>query len=180
MTYVIEAHSDVATFTLITIVIAGGAWVLSRNLLCVHPLCWVLLVICGFIYLRMPRVMFATHMVDQRLPVAFVFMIIACVDINLRRRDVRWGFVAFLIIVLLVRVTEFDVSWAGLSGTTSEFRASVKRIKQGSKVLVAYAESNVGQNLYELLVHAACIAMIERPLGDNYVHRRGQADPPCS
>jgi hypothetical protein len=162
LAYVIEVYSDIAAFALISIVIAMGVWVIRRNLLRVHTLCWVMLGISGFVYLLMPRVMFATDMADQRLPIAFVFMLIACVDINLGHPDVRRGFVAFLIIGLLVRVIEVDVSWAGLSQATSEFRASVQRIKQGSKVLVAYAESNVRQDLYELLVHAACIAMIER------------------
>ena len=162
LTYVIEVYSDIATFALLSIVIVGGGWALRRNLLRVHALFWVMLAICVFVYLLMPRVMFATDMADQRLPVAFAFMLIACVDINLRHPDVRRGFVAFLIIGLLVRVIEVEVSWAGLSGATSEFRTSVKRIKQGSKVLVAYADANVRQDLYELLLHAASIAMIER------------------
>jgi hypothetical protein len=102
-------------------------------------------------------------MADQRLPIAFTFMLIACVDVDLRHRIVRRGFIALIIIVLLMRVIEVDVSWAKLSGPISEFRASVKRIKRGSKILVAYAESNVGDDVFELgLVHAACIAMIER------------------
>jgi hypothetical protein len=55
------------------------------------------------------------------------------------------------------------VSWAELSTTTSEFRASVKRIKQGSKVLVAYAKGDGGDDVSDFgLVHAACLAIIER------------------
>jgi hypothetical protein len=90
-------------------------------------------------------------------------MLIACIDIDLRQRIVRRGFIACLLVALLLRVIEVDVSWTRLSVSTSEFRASVKRIKRGSKVLVAYAETNVGSDAFELgLVHAACIAIIER------------------
>jgi hypothetical protein len=161
--YVIEVYSDIVAFVLVTIVVFGGIWVSRRRALRVHPLCWVLLAVSGLIYLLMPRVMFATYLADLRLPVAFTFMLIACFDIDLRHRTVRRGFLTLLVVALLVRVVEVDVSWARLSGATSEFRASVKRIKRGSKVLVAYAEPNGGDDVSEHgLVHAACIAMIER------------------
>jgi hypothetical protein len=179
LAYVIEVYSDIAAFALISIVIAMGVWVIRRNLLRVHTLCWVMLGISGFVYLLMPRVMFATDMADQRLPIAFVFMLVACVDINLGHPDVRRGFVAFLIIGLLVRVIEVDVSWAGLSQATSEFRASVQRIKQGSKVLVAYAESPAGP----LRASRPCgLYRHDRAIrsSDNCIHRPGQTDPPCS
>src|SRR5690606_12884715 len=82
---------------------------------------------------------------------------------DLRYRFMRRGFLAFLAAVLLVRVVEVNVAWAGLAQQTSEFHASVKRIKRGGKVLVAYAAANMGQEISQLgLVHAACIAMIER------------------
>ena len=119
--------------------------------------------VAGIIYLMMPRVMFATYMADQRLPIAFAFMLVACMTIDLRHRLVRRGFLVILVVTLLVRVIEVDVSWAELSTATSEFRASVKRIKKGSKVLVAYAKSDGGDDVADYgIVHAACIAIIER------------------
>lgn len=161
--YVLSVYSDITTFALVVIAMSGCAWLVRRNLLTVHPIFWILLVISGFVYLLMPRVMFATYMADQRLPIAFCFMLIACIDIDLRHRIVRRGFIACLLIALLLRVIEVDVSWARLSVSTSEFRASIKRIKHGSKVLVAYAETNIGSDAFELgLAHAACLAMIER------------------
>jgi len=68
-----------------------------------------------------------------------------------------------LLVMLVVRVIEVDVNWAQLSGTTAELRDSVKRIKRGSTVLVAYADRTAGDEVRDLgLVHAACVAMIER------------------
>ncbi len=163
LVYIIEVYSDIAAFALVALVVVGGVWALRRNLLRVHPLCWALLPLSSLIYLAMPTVMFATYMADQRLPIAFAFMLIACLDIDLRHRLVRRGFLTFLAAVLLVRVIEVNVAWAQLAGQISEFHASVKRIRPGSKVLVAYAAPDAGADVSELgLVHAACIAMIER------------------
>jgi hypothetical protein len=111
----------------------------------------------------MPRVMFATYMADQRLPVALAFMMVACLHLQLRHRVVRRGFIALLLVVLAVRVIEVDVNWAELSRETLEFRDTAKRIKRGSTVLVAYADRSAGDDVRDAnLVHAACLAMIER------------------
>ena len=45
----------------------------------------------------------------------------------------------------------------------AQFRSSVKRVKRGAKVLVAYGSRTSGDDVSDLgLVHAACLAMIER------------------
>jgi hypothetical protein len=161
--YAIIVYSDIAAFSLLAIVIAGTAWAVRHNLLRFHPLFWMVGAVAGIIYLMMPRVMFATYMADQRLPIAFAFMLVACMTIDLRHRLVRRGFLVILVVTLLVRVIEVDVSWAELSTGTSEFRASVKRIKKGSRVLVAYAKPDGGDDVADYgLLHAACIAIIER------------------
>jgi hypothetical protein len=111
----------------------------------------------------MPQMLFATYMADQRLPIALAFMVIACVHLQMRHRIVRRGFLALLLVLLVVRVIEVDVAWANLSGNTMEFRDSVKRIKRGASVLVAYGDKGAGDDVNDLgLVHAACLAMIER------------------
>lgn len=161
--YTVQVYSDIAALALLAIAIAGIVWVVRHRVMRFHPLFWVLLTVSGLVYLAMPRVAFATYMADQRLPIAFAFMLIACADIDLRHRFVRRGFLAFLVVTLLVRVIEVDVSWAELSTSTSEFRASVKRLKPGARVLVAYAKADGGDAVTEYgLVHAACLAIIER------------------
>jgi hypothetical protein len=90
-------------------------------------------------------------------------MLIATLDMKISHRIVRRGFVALLLTVIAVRVIEVDVSWGSLATTTREFRSSVKKIQPGAKVLVAYADNASGDDVNDLgLVHAACIAMIER------------------
>src|SRR4029077_12174906 len=53
--------------------------------------------------------------------------------------------------------------WAALSRGAASFRESVELIERGSKVMVAYADPDGGDNVRNLgLVHAACLAVIER------------------
>jgi len=163
LTFIIEVYSDIVAFALTAIVGTAAVWAVRRGLLRLHPLGWVLLAVGGLIYMVMPRVLFATYMADQRLPIAVAFMVIACAHLEMRHRLVRRGFLAMLLVLLVVRVMEVDVAWAQLSRTTLDFRDSVKRIKRGSAVLVAYADRTGGEDVRDLgLVHAACLAMIER------------------
>src|SRR5206468_11613511 len=128
-----------------------------------HALGWVLLVLGGIIYLAMPRVIFDTFMAYQRLPISLAFMVIACAHLNLRHEYVRRGFATVLVLLLAIRVFEVQTVWSELTQTTTSFRESVRHIERGSKVLVAYADPSGGDSLKDLaLVHAACLAIIER------------------
>src|SRR5437764_5907710 len=161
--YIIEAYSELVAFLLIAIAAVAIGWAVRPRLLRLHAVGWLLLAIAGVVYLAMPRVVFATYMADQRLPIAAAFMILACAHLDLHHRLVRRGFLALLLVLLVVRVIEVDVNWAELSRETLEFRDSVKRIKRGSTVLVAYADRSAGDDVHDAnLVHAACLAMIER------------------
>jgi hypothetical protein len=139
-------------------------WALRHRVLKFHPLVYVLLAVGLVVYAALPRVMFETYMADQRVPIAIAFMLMACGDLELRRRLVRRGFLAVLVLLIGGRLIEVDLNWSSLADTTSEFRSSVRRIAPGSKVFVAYADrSSGGEDVRDLgLVHAACIAMIER------------------
>ncbi len=161
--FVVEVYSDVVAFLLISALAFGIVWAVRHRVLRFHPLGLLLLTVGGLVYLALPRMMFATYMADQRLPIALAFMIIACIDIDMGPRMVRRGFLALLLMLLVVRVIEVDASWAMLSGANQEFRDSVKRIKRGSTVLVVYADATGGDDVRDLgLVHAPCLAMIER------------------
>ncbi len=161
--FVVEVYSDTVAFLLIGAFAVGIVWAMRQRLLRFHPVGLALLAVGGAVYMALPRMMFATYMADQRLPVALAFLLIACLNIDLRQRTVRRGFLALLLMLLVVRVIEVDANWANLAGINMEFRDSVKRIKPGSTVLVAYADASAGDDVRDLgLVHAACIAMIER------------------
>src|SRR6185312_13425682 len=108
LTFIIEVYSDIVAFALTAIVGTAAVWAVRRGLLRLHPLGWVLLAVGGLIYMVMPRVLFATYMADQRLPIAVAFMVIACAHLELRHRLVRRGFLVMLLVLLVVRVMEVD------------------------------------------------------------------------
>jgi hypothetical protein len=161
--FVVEVYSRSATFFLAAIVAAAAAWSIRHRALQFHPFGWVLLAVGGLTYFVMPRVMFDTYMADQRLPIALAFMIIACAHLDLRDDFVRRGFATVLVLMLAVRAFEVQSVWHEVSRGTASFRDSVRQIDRGSKVLVAYADPDNGDNARELwLMHAACLAIIER------------------
>jgi hypothetical protein len=161
--YVFSDYSDIVAFGLIAAMVGGIVWAIRHHVLRFHPLVFVLMVVGGAVYFALPRTMFDTYMADQRIPLGIVFMLLACGELELRRRFVRRAFVAMLIVMVGSRLLEIDLNWSQLSDSTSQFRASVRRIVPGSKVFVAYADRSYGDDVRDLgLVHAACIAMIER------------------
>ncbi|MGH6683257.1 MAG: hypothetical protein ACRECA_04905 [Pseudolabrys sp.] len=161
--YVISDYSDIAAFALIVAMGASIIWAVRHNVLRFHPLVVTLLIVGTAVYLMLPRIMFDTYMTDQRVPLGVAFMLFACGDLELRRRLVRRAFMIVLIVMIAARLIEIDLNWSQLSDSTSEFRSSVRRIVPGSKVFVAYADRSLGEDVRDLgLVHAACIATIER------------------
>ncbi len=162
--FVISTYSNFVDFGLaagIVILAALAAW---RGALRIHPVGWTILGVGAIVYLAMPNVMFDTYMVDERLPIAIVFLIIACTTLELQSRLARVGAVAALFFMLVVRVIEVAVNWAGLSHQTTELLSSIKLIEQrGSRVLVAQLnEAGTDEVRTYALGHAACLAIIER------------------
>src|SRR5688572_29001400 len=162
--YVVSNYSDVVAIAMLSVALVASVWAVRHRVLRFHPLVYALLAVGTVVYLALPRIMFETYMADQRVPIGIDFMLVACGDLELRRRLVRRGFIAVLVVLIGVRMIEIDLNWSGLSDTTSEFRASVRKLQRGSTVFVAYADrSSGGDDVRDLgLVHAACIAMIER------------------
>jgi hypothetical protein len=161
--YVISDYSDIAAFALIAVMAASIIWSVRHRVLRFHPLAISLLLVSAAVYIALPRVMFDTYMTDQRVPIGIAYMLFACGDLELRRRLVRRAFMVVLIVIIAARLIEIDFNWSQLSDSTSELRSSVRRIAPGSKVFVAYADRSLGEDVRDLgLVHAACIATIER------------------
>ncbi|GGF78057.1 hypothetical protein GCM10007301_42550 [Azorhizobium oxalatiphilum] len=161
--FVINVYYDYVAFSLTAVVVLAAAWAVRHRLLRTHNMLFYLLVIAGAVYMALPRTVFATYMADQRMPVAIAFMVIACIQIDLRHRLAQRGFAIMLVLLVAVRVTEVQVVWNNLTQWTVAFQESITKIKRGSKVMVAYADPWGGSQPQDLgLVHAACLAIIER------------------
>jgi hypothetical protein len=163
LVYVIEVYSHFAAFLLTGIVAFAAGWGMRHRALQFHSFGWVLLILGAIVYLAMPRIIFETYMADQRLPISLAFTVIACAHLNLRHDYVRRGFATVLVLLLAIRVFEVQTVWSDVGRTTASFRDSVRLIEPGSKVLVAYADADAGDDPKDQgLVHAACFAIIER------------------
>jgi hypothetical protein len=170
---VINVYSGVVASLVAAVMTIMVGFALYYRAVRFHPFGFVLLAVGAVLYVALPRVAFDTYMADQRLPISLAFMVIACAQLDLRRLDlrrlgvrhdrVRQGVVAVLFLLLAARVLEVQAVWAALSPDAAAFRESVELINRGAKVMVAYADPDGGDNVRNLgLVHAACLAVIER------------------
>jgi hypothetical protein len=166
--YVVNVYSGTVGSLLAAVLAVAAGFLLYHRALRFHAFGFVLLAVGTIVYMAMPRVIFDTYMADQRLPISLAFMVIACAQIDFRRIGlrhafVRQGAVAVLFLLLAARVLEVQTVWAALSPGATSFRQSVELIDRGAKVMVAYADPDGGDNVRNLgLVHAACLAIIER------------------
>ena len=164
LVYIIEVYSHGAAFFFTAAIAFAIGWATPSSCVSAFMRLRVGLIAIGVaVYMALPRVVFETYMADQRLPISLAFMLIACIDLDMRHRIVRRGFAAVLVVMLGIRVAEVETMWGSLSVGTESFRQSVQLIDRGAKVLVAYADPDGGDDLHDLgLVHAACFAIIER------------------
>jgi hypothetical protein len=163
LVYIIEVYSHGAAFFFTAAIAFAIGWATRDRAVRFHAIGAGLIVIGLVVYMALPRVVFETYMADQRLPISLAFMLIACIDLDLRHRTVRRGFATVLVVMLGIRIAEVENTWSSLTVGTDSFRQSIQLIDRGSKVLVAYADPDGGDDVHDLgLVHAACFAIIER------------------
>lgn len=161
--YVVEVYSHSVALLLIGIVAFLAGWALRDRALSFHTFGIAVLAVGAVIYMVLPRLLFDTYMADQRLPISLAFILLACIDLDLRQRTVRRGFVVALLALVAIRVAEVEDKWQQLTPGIQSFRQSVQLIDRGAKVMVAYADPEGGNALGDFgLVHADCIALIER------------------
>ncbi len=161
--YVIETYSDIVAFALTFLVAACGIWVARRRMLRIHAMLAILLIVGGLVYVALPRMLFASYLADQRLPIAIAFFVLACLRIEFQQENLRRLFLVACLGLLGARVAEVDIAWANAAPAMMEMKESVRKIVPGSKILVAYMDNNMPNEVEHLgLVHAVSLAIIER------------------
>ncbi len=161
--FVVETYSDIVASGLTAIVVIAGAWAMRERMLRVHPFLMLLLLVGGLVYMLMPRVLFSSYFADQRLPIAIALMAVACFRLEMRQEMVRRLFIVISLGLLAARVAEVDIAWANAAPATQQMKESLRKIAKGSKVLVAYTDSNMPNEVEHLgLVHSVSLAIIER------------------
>jgi hypothetical protein len=150
-------------YALIAITVAAATLAGYFRVLQVHPLAGALMGVGAAAYLALPRVLFAAHLADQRLPIALAFMLIACIGVELHDRRMRAGLVALLALLLALRLTEVETVWSDLSRGPDEALRSVRSIARGARVLVVHGDRSSTGLISDLgLMHIASLATIER------------------
>lgn len=159
----IKIYYPHVAYTLIAAFALAAALARARKALHMHPVGWALLGVGTAIYLALPRVLFAAHMADQRLPIALLFMLAACVRIDLDGARMRMAFLALLAGVLALRLAEVELVWNDLARGPIEARQAVMSIARGARVVVAHADRATTGLISDLgLLHIASLATIER------------------
>ena len=161
--YVIQLYFPVSALLAAGVVLLVAGLAIYQGILRFHAFAGVLLAVSAVVYVAMPRIIFDTYMADQRLPISIAFMVIACGQLDVRSAYVRPAFVAILLALLSLRIVEVQTEWNVAARTSESVRQSMNHIERGSKILVAYADANAGDELRDQgLMHAACLAIIER------------------
>jgi len=150
-------------YALIALIVAAAALARYCGALRVHPVGWALMGVGAAVYLALPRVLFAAHLADQRLPIALAFMLIACIGIDLNARRMGAGFITLLVVLLALRLGEVQIVWNDLSRGPYEALRSARLIARGARVLVVHGDRASTGLISDLgLVHIASLATIER------------------
>jgi hypothetical protein len=160
---VISVYYPFVAYGLIALLGLAAALAWRYGILHVHPVGWALLGVGAVIYLALPRVLFAAHLADQRLPIALAFMLVAGIRVDLRDRRMRSVFVALIAVALALRLSEVQIVWNDLSRGPIEARRSVMSIERGARVLVVHGDRSSTGLISDLgLLHIASLATIER------------------
>ncbi|CAK0763112.1 Tetratricopeptide repeat protein [Azospirillaceae bacterium] len=161
--YIFQNYSDLLDMSLAALMVAALVWAIQSRLLRLHPIGWYLMGIGTVVYMIMPRMLFSSWVADQRLPIALVFMMIGFARFDTANRTGRYALYLFVVLMGITRFASEQLIWQNIDHAYSDFRRSVEHIEPGSKVLVAIADQQSGNEAFNMsLSHAACIAMIER------------------
>jgi hypothetical protein len=163
--YAVTVYYFSIAYGIIAIAVAVIAWTAYRRILRFHPVGWFLLGTGAVIYIALPRVLFASFLADQRLPIALAFMLIACASLELHSKRAKQLFGVLLAGVLAVRLAEVQFAWDELEPGLQAFRRSVESVERGSRILVVYGNRDAyqSQTVSDVgLMHAACLGTIER------------------
>jgi hypothetical protein len=166
----INIYYPSVAYGLIALLALAAALAGRRGILHFHPVGWALMGLGTVVYLALPRVLFAAHLADQRLPIALAFMLVACIRVDplprIRGRvrvGARAEFVALLAVLLALRLGEVQIVWNDLARGPIEALRAVNAIARGARVLVVHGDRASTGLISDLgLVHIASLATIER------------------
>jgi hypothetical protein len=161
LTRAISIYEPLVGYVLVAALAAAG--LLARRAWRFHSVGWAIPAVGAVAYVALPRALFAAHLADQRLPLALVFMLAACIHLEPVENRTGRAFVALLALLLAARLTEVQVVWDRLARGPSEALRAVTSIERGARVLVVHGDRATTGLISDLgLLHIASLATIER------------------
>jgi hypothetical protein len=122
-------------------------------------------------FLIIPWRMFGAVFVDARLPVALLFVAIACLDVRFRSVGAARLTVAVLAGLLVVRSGVLAADWLAFDRVYDTVTAQLDQIPPGSVIVTATAAPEVPRSLPEWyarwrppLTHAASLEVLDKPV----------------
>ena len=163
LTLAVTAYYEEAALAAVAVIVTACAYAWYRGVLRIHPFGLLILGVGLVVFMAMPRAIFAAHLADQRLPIALLFMFVACVDLRLRSGFARGVVVGVIVALAAARMLEVQLVWDQLAYRMHDFQSSVRMMERGARVLVVRDyDTDTGEMSDSDLVHAASLATIER------------------
>jgi hypothetical protein len=132
---------------------------------------WLFLMFAGLVYLATPEWVFHVWAIDVRLPVAFVFFLIAMVRWCLDTPRAAVIFNSIIVVAVALRALGVADTWQVYGKIASDYEKSFGQIEPGSRILVtrddagAWRRSNDGVKLGMdgvILWHLPVLAAVDR------------------
>ncbi len=132
---------------------------------------WLFLLFSGLVYLAAPEWVFHVWAIDVRLPVAFVFFLIAMVRWRLDTPRAAVIFNSIIMVAVALRALGVADTWQVYGKIASDYEKSFGQIEPGSRILVtrddagAWRRSNDGLKLGMdgvILWHLPVLAAVDR------------------
>ena len=132
---------------------------------------WLFFLFAGLVYLATPEWVFHVWAIDVRLPVAFVFFLIAMVRWRLDTPRAAVIFNSIIVVAVALRALGVADTWQVYGKIASDYEKSFGQIEPGSRILVtrddagAWRRSNDGVKLGMdgvILWHLPVLAAVDR------------------
>jgi hypothetical protein len=132
---------------------------------------WLFLLFASLVYLATPEWVFHVWAIDVRLPVAFVFFLIAMVRWRLDTPRAAVIFYSIIVVAVALRALGVTDTWQVYGKIASDYEKSFGQIEPGSRILVtrddagAWRRSNDGVKLGMdgvILWHLPVLAAVDR------------------
>ena len=159
--FIVQAYAWPYDLSAGVVIVLVAVWALRRRILTVHPWSWVFLPFAIAAFLALPNEAMGGWGASERLPVAFVFVLLGMLQWDLVTARSRWMFLGGLSAIALFRFATVEAVWLQFDRIRADFVSSLKFIEPGSRVLVARDWTNAINSL-STIANLPCLAIVER------------------